>query len=190
MGVMTLMVVAVAVAVIVLAARIVPTWWRYRGARVIICPENQRAAGITVAAGRVAARSIASQPRLELSSCSRWPEKAGCGQECLHQVEDAPGDCLVRNILVQWYAGKKCAACGQSFGTIPLTGARPAVLRADMISVDWADIPAELLPATLASSTPICFACHMGNTLVHQHPELAIDRGRTADKRIRSLGTE
>jgi hypothetical protein len=28
-----------------------------------------------------------SQPHLRLSECSRWPERQGCGQECLSQIE-------------------------------------------------------------------------------------------------------
>lgn len=156
-------------------------WWTYRGARVITCPENLRPAGISVDAGHVAAQPFARSPQLRLSSCSRWPERAGCGQQCLSQVAAAPEDCLVRNILVQWYAGKSCASCGQPFGEISLAGAKPAVLCADKVSVEWSQIPADRLSETLAAASPICFACHMGNVLVRTHPELAVDRHRSAD---------
>jgi uncharacterized protein YjeT (DUF2065 family) len=178
---------AVALALVVVLAgvvigRAVRIWWRYRGARVITCPENHRPAGVLVAAGRVATRAFASPPQLRLASCSRWPERAGCGQECLSQVAAAPEDCLVRHILVQWYAGKQCASCGQPFGEIPLAGVKPAVLRNDKVSVEWSEIPADRLPETLAAASPICFACHMGNMLVRKHPELVVDRHRTADR--------
>jgi hypothetical protein len=179
-----LVTIAVALAAVLAAiviGRAVWLWWKYRGARVITCPENQRPAGISVDAGHVAAHAFSQTPQLRLSACSRWPERAGCGQQCLSQVEAAPEDCLVRNILVQWYAGKRCASCGQPFGEISLAGAKPAVLRADKVSVEWSQIPADKLEETLAASSPICFACHMGNTLVRTHPELAVDRHRSAD---------
>ena len=35
---------------------------------------------------------------------------------------------------------------------------------------------------TLADGLPICFACHMSNVLVREHPELVVDRHRTADR--------
>jgi hypothetical protein len=28
----------------------------------------------------------------------------------------------------------------------------------------------------LAAALPVCFACHMANTLVREHPELAVKR--------------
>jgi len=179
---MSLIAIVAAVVVAVLAGgtfyRVFRLWWTYRGDRVITCPENHRPAGIRVDAARVAAQPFSGSPQLRLSSCSRWPERAGCGQQCLGEVTEAPEDCLVRNILVQWYAGKNCASCGQPFGEIVLAAAKPAVLCADKVSVEWGQIPADRLPETLAAALPICFACHMGNVLVRTHPELAVDRHR------------
>jgi hypothetical protein len=164
------------------AGRLVWTWWKFRGPRVVTCPENQRPVGVVVDAGRVAAQALAGAPQLRLASCSRWPERAACGQECLSQVEAAPEDCLVRNILLKWYAGKRCATCGRPFEEIPLAGVKPAVLCADQVSVEWSEIPADRLQETLAAAAPICFACHMGNTMVREHPELVVDRSRFEDR--------
>jgi len=177
--------VALAVALVLagfVIARVARTWWRYRGTRVITCPENRQPVGVVLDAGRVAATAFSKMPQLRLSACSRWPERAGCGQACLSQVEGAPDDCLVRNILVLWYTGKRCANCGQPFGEIPLAGAKPAVLCADKVSVEWSEIPADRLRETLAAAAPICFACHMGNMLVREHPELVVDRRRSAGR--------
>jgi hypothetical protein len=57
----------------------------------------------------------------------------------------------------------------------------PAVLRADKESVEWSQIPADQLTETLAASAPICFGCHMANSLIRKHPELVVDRHRAAD---------
>jgi len=178
---MTVFATVAAVLAVIAVVRVALVWWKYRGARVITCPENLRPAGISIAAGHAAANLFAKHPQLKLSACSRWPEHAGCGQECLSQVAAAPEDCLVRNILVQWYAGKRCVTCGLPFGEISLAGVKPAVLCADKVSVEWSEIPADRLSETLAAGSPICFACHMGNTLVRTHPELAVDRHRSAD---------
>ncbi|MEI9977362.1 MAG: hypothetical protein WDO73_38080 [Ignavibacteriota bacterium] len=181
---MTVLEIGVGIAVAMLAAvtlgRAVRLWWKFRGDRAITCPENHRPAGVQVDAGHAARHPFARTPLLRLSSCSRWPERAGCGQQCLSQVETAPEDCLVRNILVRWYAGKRCASCGQPIGEISLAGAKPAVLSADKVSVDWSEIPADRLAETLETAKPICFACHLGNTLVRTHPELVVDRHRHA----------
>jgi hypothetical protein len=154
------------------------SWIKYRGNRLITCPENRRPAGVRVDARHAAATSLGRGLDLRLSSCSRWPEKAGCGQECLRQVEASPEECLVRNILTNWFEGKVCAVCGRPAGEIHEIGSQPALLRADKVTVELKRIPVDQLSDTLAASEPVCFACHMANTLVREHPELVVDRSR------------
>ena len=57
--------------------RLAQAWFRYRGNRVILCPENRTPAGVRVDARHAAATALASAPQLRLDSCSRWPERAG-----------------------------------------------------------------------------------------------------------------
>jgi hypothetical protein len=158
--------------------RLGSAWWKYRGQRVVTCPESKRPAGVAVDATHAAATVFGKAPQLRLSECSRWPEKAGCGQECLSQVREAGADCLVRNIIAKWYRDKSCAACGQPIGEIDWTGSRPALLIADRESVEWNQVPTDELPGTLAAALPICFTCHTANKLVRDHPELVTDRHR------------
>jgi len=152
--------------------------WRYHGRRVITCPENLRPAGVSIDTRHAALSGLEFRLDLRLSDCSRWPEKSGCGQECLRQVEAAPADCLVRNILLKWYEGKNCLCCGRPIGPVVSGGAKPAVFSADKVSVEWSEIPAEQLPGVLSASEPICFACHTASKMMREHPELVIDRSR------------
>lgn len=171
-----------AMAVVVLAGlailRIGIAWWRYRGARVITCPETKRPAGVAVDAMHAAATVFGAASELRLSECSRWPEKAGCGQECLSEIRATGSECLVRNIIARWYRDKDCAACGQPIGDLDWSGSQPALQLADQVSVEWKQIPADKLDGTLAAALPICFACHTANRLVKEHPELVTDRHR------------
>jgi hypothetical protein len=160
--------------------RIGSAWFRYRGKRVITCPENHRPAGVVVDAAHAAATVFGKAPELRLSECSRWPEKAGCGQECLSEIRGSGEDCLVHNIIAKWYRDKDCAACGQPIGEIDWTGSHPALLVGDQVSLEWNQVPADELVGTLAAALPICFACHTANKLVNEHPELVIDRHRAS----------
>lgn len=160
------------------AWRLVGAWLKYRGRMVITCPENCRPAGVSVDAGHAAATGFGGHPEFRLSNCSRWPEKADCGRECLQQITESPENCLVRNILVRWYAGKNCAWCGRPIGDVHLAERKPALLMPDRTSRDWAEIPAEHLQESLATALPICFSCHTANAMVRMHPELVIDRSR------------
>jgi hypothetical protein len=156
--------------------RLAKAWLKYLGQRVITCPENRRPAGVRVNAGHAAATALGRVPELRLSSCSRWPERAGCGQECLTQIAASPEDCLVRNILGKWYEGKVCVSCHQPIGEVEWAGSKPALFQAGKGSLEWSQVPADKLHEVLAASLPLCFACHMANTLVKEHPELVVDR--------------
>jgi hypothetical protein len=162
----------------IVVGRLGAAWWRYRGKRVIACPENHQAAGVSLDVKHAALTALRGETNLRLTACSRWPERAGCGQDCLFQIERSPEDCLVRNILVHWYEGKTCVWCGRPIGEIHLAGRKPALLTADKGSVEWSEVPAEQLPETLAVAQPLCFSCHVANTMVREHPELVIDRSR------------
>lgn len=163
--------------VILSVARWMAKWLNYRGQRLVTCPENRRPAGVRLDAAH-AVLTAWPKAHMRLDSCSRWPERAGCGQQCLRQIEESPEDCLVRNILAKWYEDKSCVSCGQPFREIRWEVQKPALLRADKTTVEWKDIPVDRLPVELERSSPLCFACHMASSLVQQHPELAIDRGR------------
>jgi len=156
------------------------SWMKFRGQRVITCPETKAPAGVKVDATHAAAAVFGKAPELRLSECSRWPERAGCGQECLGEIREAGADCLVRNIIGSWYRGKACAACGQAIGEIDWSGSQPALLVADRVTVEWKQVSADKLPGTLAAALPVCYACHMANRLVSEHPELVTDRHRAA----------
>lgn len=166
--------VSVALLVVVLG-RVFYQWIVFRRHRLIGCPENQRPAGVRLDAWHAAWTSVAKAPGLRLASCTRWPERAGCGQECVSQIEATPQDCEVRRILAAWYQGKQCVSCGQPIGDTLWAAQKPALLT-DKISVEWSQIPVDRLPEVLERSAPICFACHMANRLVREHPELAVER--------------
>jgi hypothetical protein len=187
MPILAIAVFVVAVATAILAGR---AWLKYRGARVIVCPENHQPAGVALdvghavgyAMGHPADFSLWKGGGLRLSSCSRWPEKAGCGQQCLSQIQAAPQDCLVRNILTRWYQGKSCAWCGRLFDEVQWDVRKPALLDSRGVTLEWTAVPADRLQETLTAAQPVCFACHIANTLVREHPELAVKRTVTLAK--------
>lgn len=159
--------------------------YRYSGPRVLTCPENRRHAGVTLDVRRVLASGMVSAPELRLASCSRWPERAGCGQECLSQIEGHPENCLVRTILEDWYAAKTCVFCGQPIGSIQWAVQKPALLveREQTRSCD--EIPAERLHEVLATAKPVCFGCHTATRWVREHPDLVVDRAKKNLKNVR-----
>lgn len=153
---------------------------KYRGARVVTCPENSQPAGVKVDAKHAASSTLHGTPSLRLATCSRWPEHQNCGQECLKQIEDAPEDCLVRNILTRWYEGKTCVYCGKPIGEIRWADHKPALMSPDRKTVECTDVPAENIPSVLETYAPVCWNCHIVQTFCREHPDMVLDRHRTA----------
>ena len=154
----------------------VRSYLKYRGKRLITCPENQQPAAVEVNALKAGVEGARHPPHLELSHCSRWPEKQGCGQECLRQIEHSPEECLVRTIVTRWYAGKSCAVCGRPIHEVEWLGHKPALLDADGKTVYWDHIAVEKLPEVFSTHLPVCWDCHIATTLVREHPEVVTHR--------------
>ncbi len=67
----------------VLLPLIADTFRRYRGIRVLRCPETGGHAEVGIDASRAAITSAFVRPQLRAKSCSLWPEKEKCAQDCL-----------------------------------------------------------------------------------------------------------
>jgi len=172
-----LVVLVAALAVVVfLFMRSLGVYHNFRGDRIIACPENHQPAAVPVAAGKAALADTVRTPHVQLSACSRWPEMAHCGQECLSQIQQSPRECLVSTIVNQWYQGKKCAYCHKPFGEIHWHDHPPALVNEDRQTLQWNEFPLENLQQTLATHWPVCWNCHIAETFRRPHPEQVTDR--------------
>lgn len=149
---------------------------RFRGTRVVTCPETRDGAAVEVDARHAALTAALGGTELRLQDCSRWPERESCGQECLRQIEVAPEDCLVRTILTKWYHERVCALCGAPFEGIDSWSHRTALLTPDGNTIEWSAVRSEKLPAVLATYKPVCWNCHVAESFRLQHPELVTER--------------
>jgi hypothetical protein len=174
LSIVFLLVIAVSAAVV--AFRAFRTYLKFRGKRIVSCPENHQAAAVDVSAAKAAIGSTVGSPHLALSRCSRWPGRQHCGQECLAQIEETPKACLVRTIVNQWYAGSECVFCHQRFHEIHWHDHPPALLDEQNRTVEWKDLPAENLQQAFRTHLPVCWNCHVAQTFRRVHPELVVIR--------------
>jgi hypothetical protein len=161
---------------------LVPLTWlalravrKYRGVRVVTCPETQAPVTVELDARHAASSELAGSVEYRLQSCSRWPEREGCGQECLAEIEAAPSGCLVRTMLTDWYRDAGCVLCGREFGEIRWTDHKPGLMAPDRTTWEWDEISPETLPGALATHSPICWDCHIAQSFRTRHPELVVD---------------
>jgi hypothetical protein len=159
-------------------------YFQFRGRRLITCPETHKVAAVDVAAEEAAAGAFLSEPTLRLSQCSRWPERQNCGQECLQQIETDPENCLVWNIVSEWYKGKQCAICHKSIRDLRHLDHAPGLLGPDHKTVEWNEFRPEQLPEVFSTHLPVCWDCHVTELFRRTYPELVTDRAQEP-KRVR-----
>src|SRR5579864_1681681 len=87
----------------------VQNYYKNRGRQSVKCPETQQPVEIEVDRKFAFWTALRGVEHSRLESCSRWPEKADCGQECLAQIDPSPEN--VDKLLSKWYADKTCAIC-------------------------------------------------------------------------------
>ncbi len=163
-------------AVFIVAWSAVREYFKFRGKRLVTCPETSEPAAVDVDAMHAGFSAPTGELGLRLKDCNRWPERKDCGQQCLAQIEAAPEDCLVRTILTKGYAGKKCVICGSAFGAINWLDHKPALMSPERLTVEWSEVPPEQVPEVLASHKPVCWNCHIVERFRHRYPELVVDR--------------
>ncbi len=181
-----LLVAAIVFGLILAVAGLVRVIRKWHGDAVVTCPETQRPAGVRISPLRAALTSaFTGSPRMSLADCSRWPERKNCGQECLGQIESCPEDCLLRNIVTDWYAGKECVFCHRTFDRLHWHDRQPALIGPDgFITVRWRDVPAERIREVLANHKPVCWDCHIAETFRRTHAGQVVDRTRRPSQRV------
>ena len=161
---------------VIFGRRLAGAWMTYRGTRVVVCPENREMVTVKVDAGHAAFSASQGRPDLRLESCTQWPEKGGCGQECLGQIESAPEACLLRSILADWYQGKTCAFCGREFHAIHWHDHEPGLVAPGGAILAWDAFRPEQVLDVLATHKPVCWDCRVAESFRREHPELVTDR--------------
>ena len=156
--------------------RILGAYLKYRETRVVVCPDNRKVVAVEVDAAHAALSAPQGRPELRLEDCTRWPEKAGCGQECLSQIESSPEGCRVRIILADWYRDRSCALCRRAIGEIRWHDHKPALMASDGSFVEWAAFRPEQIMEVLPSHQPICWDCFQAERFRREHPELVTER--------------
>lgn len=143
-----------------LLARILRFYLRYKNRMVVTCPETRSPVGVDVDARYAAITGSVGRGSLRLTDCTRWPERRGCGQECLSQIEASPENCMIRKRLESWYQGKSCSCCERGFGVIRWHEHKPALVSPDYKLLQWEDVAAEEMSQVLATHKPVCGTCN------------------------------
>src|SRR5579859_5915175 len=161
---------------IYLAATAIRVYTKFRGKRLVTCPEDKMAAAVSVNAAAAARASSVKEAHIRLERCSHWPEHENCGQECLAQIENDPRGSLVRSQVQQWFRGRACAYCQQPIEELHWHEHPPALLSPEQKTIAWNEVAPEKLPEVFETYLPVCWSCHMAETFRREHPERVVER--------------
>lgn len=125
---------------------------------VIICPETLNSAEIQVDRMHQLYTLWRDQKETRLKSCTRWPERAECDQDCIAQVE--PGPAVIDRILGRWYDSKNCAICAMPLVRTDFQRGKAAALDRDGALVELREMNWNEFPMSLERFDPICWKCH------------------------------
>lgn len=149
---------------------------KYEGKMLVTCPETGKPAAVKVNFWRAVRAALIGRRDIELSACSRWPERADCGQECLCEIEDNPQAHQAWTIAAKWFEGKKCVYCGHAIEPMKHLDRTPALVNPEKKTYQWDQLPVEELPDAFSSCKPVCWSCHIAETFVREHPDLVTYR--------------
>jgi len=173
----TILVVAL-VSVVYLAIAI-RTWWRLRGSRVVTCPETRRPAGVTIDVGHAMVSAVWERADVRIAGCSRWPERRGCAETCVPQIEESPESTRANTLAARFFQGRVCVICRRRLGTLKNGGLQPGFM--DPLTrevVPWTQVAAADLPDAIARRRPLCPECTLAESSHDPYP-ITYRRSRT-----------
>jgi len=133
-------------------------YFQNRGRQAAICPENGEPVNIEVDRKYAFWTAYRGQEHTRLKSCTRWPEKGDCGQECLAQLNPSPEN--VERLMMNWYRGKSCAICARAITPPDWRRGRLAWLDSEQKLVELRQVDLKQLQFALKDMRALCWTCH------------------------------
>jgi hypothetical protein len=153
------------------------TWVRFRGTRVITCPETKKPAAVKVDIGHAAATAIWERADVKLAGCSRWPERQGCDEGCVPQIVDGHGETRAKTVAAHFFERKRCAICQHEIAPIHSGTLQPGLLHPVTHEASaWDEIPAQDLPDAFVARYAICGNCTVAESFRRRFPDRVVER--------------
>ncbi len=134
------------------------TYFKNRGRRQVVCPDDQQRAEVEVDPKFALQAAMQGKELAWVQTCTHWPQNGECGQECLAQVEATP-DHLDR-LFAKWFEGKPCSLCSRALTPSDWRHGRLGFLDEQSKLAGMRQIDVTELGAIEAPTRPLCWACH------------------------------
>lgn len=153
------------------------TWIRLRGARVVTCPETRTPAAVTIDREHAALTAVWEKPDLKLATCTRWPERRNCDQDCVAEILESGRETRPATIAARFFERRRCTICGHAIDPIDTAAVPPGVFDPSARRVvAWDEVPPERLRAVFETHRPVCANCTLAESFRRRFPDLVVDR--------------
>ena len=100
-----------------------------------------------------------------LATCSRWPQRRGCDQACVAQIEASLDGTRARTIAARYFQGRRCVICQRRIAPPNAATRQPGFMNpVSREVVAWNDVPAQNLPDAIESRRPLCADCTLAES--------------------------
>ena len=134
------------------------SYFQNRGRQPAICPENGEPVDIELDNKYSFWTALRGQEHARLQSCTRWPEKGDCGQECMAQIDPSPEN--VERLMLSWHKDKVCAICTRAITPSDWRRGRLAWLDKQHKLIELRQVNLRQLQSELEEMRPLCWTCH------------------------------
>lgn len=93
----------------------------------------------------------------------------------LLKAEEVCAESGPRSLLVEFFADKACVLCSQELSVEPGQHRR-ALLSPEGMTLEWADLRVEEIPDVRDTHQPLCWDCHVIETLYRMHAGQVTER--------------
>ena len=134
------------------------TYFKNRGGRQVVCPDDHRRAEVEVDPKFALQAAMQGEELARVQSCTHWAQNGECGQECLAQVEATPDN--LDRLFTRWFDGKPCSLCSRSLTPSDWRHGRLGFLDEQLKLVEMRQIDVTELGSVAEPTRPLCWSCH------------------------------
>jgi hypothetical protein len=134
------------------------SYFRSRGRRQVVCPDDRQRAEVEVDPKFALQAAMQGKELSQVQTCSHWPSNGECGQECLAQVEATPEN--LDRLFAKWFKGKPCAICLRTITPSDWRHGRLGFLNDEFKLVEMRQVDVTELGSIAQPKRPLCWTCH------------------------------
>ncbi len=150
--------IAAAVMVGLPVASTLQSYFKNRGRRPVVCPDDQQRAEVEVDPKFALQEAMRGKEDARVQTCSHWPNNGACGQECLAQVDATPKN--LDRLFKKWFEGKPCTICSRSLTPADWRFGRLGFLNEEFKLVELQQVDMTELGSIAQPKRPLCWTCH------------------------------